>query len=162
MSAFLSAAQFPKPQRARFPAGGVQLVGHLYLPEDYSDRQRYAALAVAGSLTSVKEMMGGIYAAEMAQRGIIALAIDYRNFGESDGAPRQYDDAVLKSEDLSAAVACLASRPDVVPSRVGLLGICTSGGNVVLAAARDPSVRAVAAVAGHYTEPSRAPAFYAA
>ncbi|MFL6835082.1 MAG: hypothetical protein ACJ8F0_21095 [Xanthobacteraceae bacterium] len=38
-------------------------------------------------------LMGGIYAAEMAQRGIIGLAIDYRNFGESGGEPRQYDDS---------------------------------------------------------------------
>ncbi|MFL6835083.1 MAG: dienelactone hydrolase family protein [Xanthobacteraceae bacterium] len=66
----------------------------------------------------------------------------------------------MKSKDLSAAIAYLASRPDVEPSRVGLLGVCTSGGNVVLAAAGDPKVRAVAAVVGHYAEPSRAPSFY--
>jgi fermentation-respiration switch protein FrsA (DUF1100 family) len=160
MTKFLSAKELAKPQRVRFAVGNTQIVGHVYLPKDYRPTQRYAALATAGSLTSVKEMMGGIYAAEMAQRGFIGLAIDYRNFGESGGEPRQYDDSTLKSEDLSAAIAYLASRPDVEASRVGLLGVCTSGGNVVLAAACEPKVRAVAAVVGHYAEPSRAPAFY--
>jgi fermentation-respiration switch protein FrsA (DUF1100 family) len=161
MAASLSARNLARPERVRIVIAGTHIVGHLYRPGDYHPDQRYAALAVAGSLTSVKEQMGGIYAAEMAQRGFVALAIDYRNYGESGGEPRQYEDPPLKSEDLAAAVSYLASRPDVESHRVGLLGVCTSGGNVIQAAARDARVRAIAAVAGHYAEPSHAPAFYA-
>ena len=39
-------------------------------------------------------------------------------------------------------------------SGTGLLGVCTSGGNVLDAAARDGNVGAVATVAGMFTEPS--------
>jgi fermentation-respiration switch protein FrsA (DUF1100 family) len=162
MPDFLSAKELAKPERVRIPIAGTHIVGHLYLPQDYSANQRYPALAIAGSLTSVKEQMGGIYAAEMAQRGIIGLAIDYRNYGESGGTIRQYEDPAAKVEDLAAAVAYLSSRPDCRPDGVGLLGVCTSGGTVVQAAARDKNVKAVATVAGHFAEPSGAPAFYAA
>ncbi|HEY1604476.1 MAG TPA: alpha/beta hydrolase [Allosphingosinicella sp.] len=161
MPAFLSTKELARPERVHIPIDGMHIVGHLYRPPDYRPGQRYAALAIAGSLTSVKEQMGGIYASQMARRGIMGLAIDYRNFGESGGDARQYEDPASKSQDLSAAVAYLASRPDVEPGRVGLLGVCTTGANVIQAAARDPKVRAVAAVAGHYAEPSYAPTFYA-
>jgi fermentation-respiration switch protein FrsA (DUF1100 family) len=162
MPAFLSAKELSKPERVRIPIGGTHIAGHLYLPHDYRPGQRYPALAIAGSLTSVKEQMGGIYAAEMARRGFIGLAIDYRNYGESGGAIRQYEDPAAKAEDLGAAVAYLSSRPDCRPDGVGLLGVCTSGGTVVQTAAQDQNVKAIATVAGHFAEPSGAPAFYAA
>ena len=104
--------------------------------------------------------MGGIYAAEMGRRGVMALAIDYRHYGESGGEPRQYENPETKAEDLVAAVTYLASRQDVRPGSVGLLGICTSGGTVLYAAARDSRVGAVASVASHLAEPSITPTLY--
>jgi uncharacterized protein len=162
MPTYLHVASLAEAARVRFAVGNTYVIGNLYLPTDYRSTQAYPAVAVTGSLTSVKEQMAGNYAAKMAKRGIIALAIDYRNFGESGGEPRQYEDPQTKAEDLSAAVAYLATRPDVRPGAVGLLGICTSGGNVIQTASRDRNVKAVAAVAGHFSEPSGAPAFYAA
>jgi fermentation-respiration switch protein FrsA (DUF1100 family) len=155
-----SAPADARPRKVRFAAGESFVVGNLYLPRDYDPGARYPALAVAGSLTSVKEQMGGIYAAEMARRGHVALAIDYRNYGESGGAPRQYEDPESKADDLVSAVTYLASRDDVRADGIGLLGICTSGGTVLYAAARDPRVRAVASVAGHLAEPAVTPALY--
>ncbi|KAH7410885.1 Alpha/Beta hydrolase protein [Cadophora sp. MPI-SDFR-AT-0126] len=96
-------------------------------------------------------MMGGIYAGELARRGIIALAIDYRNYGESSGAFRQFEHPQAKAQDLSAAVAYLTSREDV--SSAGLLGVCTSGGNVLTAGASDSNVKAIATVAGFFQFP---------
>jgi fermentation-respiration switch protein FrsA (DUF1100 family) len=139
--------------RSQFDAGDTVLVGNLFRPEGRPET-RYPAVVVGGSLTSVKEQMGGTYAAEMAKRGFIALAIDYRHYGESGGEPRQYENPEAKAEDLSAAVAYLRSRPDVRPDAIALLGVCTSGGNVLYAAARDPKIGAVATVAAHLAEPS--------
>jgi pimeloyl-ACP methyl ester carboxylesterase len=102
-------------------------------------------------MSSVKEQMGGTYARELARRGIIALAIDYRNYGESSGAERQYEDQASKSEDLSSALHYLRQRPDVAGT--GLLGICTSGGTALYAAAEDANVGALAAVAGAFSDP---------
>jgi fermentation-respiration switch protein FrsA (DUF1100 family) len=140
-------------ERVRFDVGNTFIAGDLHLPADYDPRQRYRAVAIGGSLSSVKEQMSGRYARELAARGFVALAIDYRNYGESGGPARQYEHPDLKAEDLSAAVSYLASRDDVQPDGYAVLGICTSGGNVFYAAARDPNIAAVACVAGHLVEP---------
>lgn len=152
MSETLTERSEPKPQKVSFPSGDGFVVGNLYLPEDHDPSRRYPAVAVGGSLSSVKEMMGGLYAGELARRGIIALALDYRNYGESSGAKRQYEDQGSKAEDLSAALRFLKKRSDV--SGTGLLGVCTSGGTIMYAAARDPNVGAIAAAAGMFGEPS--------
>jgi uncharacterized protein len=147
-------------QKVRFPVGDSFVVGNLYLPAGYDPNTRYPATVVGGSLTAVKEMMGGIYAAEMARQGYLALSIDYRNYGESGGEARQYEDPEAKAEDLVAAVTYLASREDVREGGIALLGVCTSGGTVLYAAARDARVAAVASVASHLAEPSVTPVLY--
>jgi len=152
MTQTLQAPDGPAPQKIGFPSGDGYVVGHLYLPEGHDPERRYPAVVVGGSFTSVKEQMGGIYAAEMARRGVIALAIDYRYYGESSGAVRQYEDPASKAADLSAVLQFLASRSDV--SGTGLLGICTSAGNVLYTAAYDPNVGAIATVAGFFSEPA--------
>jgi dipeptidyl aminopeptidase/acylaminoacyl peptidase len=135
-----------------FPSGDGYVVAHLYLPEGHDPSRRYPAVAVGGSFASVKEQMGGIYAREMARRGVMAMAIDYRNYGQSSGIIRQYEDPDGKAADMSAAVKFLRNRPDV--SGTGILGVCTSGGVALYAAAQDPSVGAVATVAGWFAEPA--------
>ncbi|WP_245464155.1 alpha/beta hydrolase [Rhizobium sp. NXC24] len=152
MSEILNDKRGSSPLTVSFASGDSFVVGHLYLPAGYKPSKKYPAVAVGGSFTSVKEQMGGTYAAELAARDIIALAIDYRNYGQSGGTKRQYEDPASKAEDFSAALRFLASRSDV--SGTGLLGICTSGGNVLYTAAQDSEVGAVATVAGFFSEPS--------
>ncbi|WP_318199211.1 alpha/beta hydrolase [Streptomyces sp. SCL15-4] len=139
------------PQTVEFPSGDGTVVAHLYLPKDLDASKRYPAVAVGGSFSSVKEQVSGIYAGEMARRDVIGLAIDYRNYGESSGAIRQYEDLKSKAADMSAALRFLEARSDV--SGAGLLGVCTSGTTVIEAADNDQSMRSVAAVAGMYMEP---------
>jgi fermentation-respiration switch protein FrsA (DUF1100 family) len=143
------------PKTVSFACGGDHIAGHLYLPENHDPNQRYPAVAVGGSLSSVKEMMAGTYAGELSRRGVIGLAIDYRNYGESGGIFRQREDPESKAADLSAAVEFLSRRSDVAGT--GLLGICTSGGNVLYPASSDPRVKAIATVAGFFQSVSIAP-----
>lgn len=100
------------PQIVSFPCGEGTVVAHLYLPPDHDPARRYPAVAVGGSFSSVKEQMGGIHAGEMARRGVIALALDYRNYGESSGEIRQLEDTQSKAGDLLAALRYLRTRPD--------------------------------------------------
>lgn len=148
------------PITVGFRSGNGHVIGHLYYPQDYNSASRYPAVAVGGPFTTVKEQVSGTYAAEMARRGILALAIDYRNYGESSGITRQYEDPAIKSEDLSAAVRFLAKRSDVTAT--GLLGICTSGGNILYpaAAAHDSSLKAIATVAGFFMDESLQPKLF--
>lgn len=138
-------------QRVRFEVAGDTLVGDLYLPESSGP---HPAVVVAGPMTSVKEQVTGVYARALAERGFAALAFDHRYFGESGGAPRQYERASDKVEDLRAALEWLASRPAVDGERVGLVGVCLGAGYAAWASVDNPRVKALGAVAGYYRDVS--------
>lgn len=105
------------PKTITIPYQGEHIAGHLYLPENYDPTRRYPAVAVGGALSTVKEMMAGTYAGALSRRGVIGLALDYRNYGQSGGFLRQREDAESKVEDLSAAAAFLTRRGGMSSNR---------------------------------------------
>jgi hypothetical protein len=113
------------------------------------------ALAFTGPLSGVKDQVVGTYAAALAERGFVTLAFDHRNFGDSEGTPRQHEDSAGKLADLRDAVGYLGTRAEVDPDRIGVVGVCLGGAYAVRAAAFDPRVRAVAGVGGAYNSPAR-------
>lgn len=137
-------------EKIQFRTGGLILVGNLYKPKNFDASKKYSAIVRGGSLTSVKEQIAGLYAEKLAEKGFISLAFDYRNYGESEGEPRQYEDPSLKLKDLESAVTYLLSLSYV--KTVGALGVCTSGGNVAYLAADDKRVKALAIVAAHLAD----------
>jgi uncharacterized protein len=153
------AAEFSK-QAVSFKVAGQTVRADLYMPKRAGPKVRVPAMVVGGSLTSVKEQMSASYAKELARNGIAALAIDYRHYGQSEGMPRQLESVETKKADLLAAAAFLRKQTAVLPQGVALLGICTSGGNVIQAAAADPNIAAVVTVAGWFAEPSLTPMLY--
>ena len=88
----------------------MNLKGHLFLPPDFKDTQKYPAAIVTGSWTSVKEQMPDEYASLLARDGFISLTFDFTGFGESEGQPRQVEDHKLKIADIKAAVDFLSSH----------------------------------------------------
>ena len=66
--------------------------------------------------------------------------------GESEGQPRNAVLPDVYAEDFSAAVDFLGTRPFVDRDRIGVLGICGSGGFVISAAKIDPRMKAIATV----------------
>jgi fermentation-respiration switch protein FrsA (DUF1100 family) len=137
--------------RVHFNSEGTDLTGELRVPPG---ARAAPAVALSGPFTGVKDQVVGRYAERLAQAGLVTLAFDHRGFGESGGR-RGHEDSQGKLADLRAAVATLATRPEVDPDRVGLVGVCLGGGYVVRAAAADPRVRAVAGIAGAYNSPAR-------
>ncbi|MGN6151331.1 MAG: alpha/beta hydrolase [Lysobacteraceae bacterium] len=140
----------PTVERLHWVVGDDRVVGDLHRPA----AARSPAVVVAGPMTSVKEQVTGTYAAALARRGIAALAIDHRHFGESGGLPRQYEHAGRKIEDLRAAVDVLAGHDAVDPDAIGLVGVCLGAGYAAHAAVGHPRVRALACVAGYYRDPA--------
>jgi fermentation-respiration switch protein FrsA (DUF1100 family) len=134
-------------QRIEFVVDNVGVVGTLYLP---AGRRPSPGLALDGPLTSVKEQATGNYARALAARGFVTLAIDHRYFGESDGAPRQYEHPGRKVEDVRGALTYLASRPEVDGDSLGILGVCAGAGYMARAVAEDERVSAFATVAGFF------------
>lgn len=103
----------------------------------------------------MKEQVTGIYAAALAARGIAALALDHRHYGESGGEPRQYEHHGRKVEGLRAGLRALAARADVDRDRLGGVGVCFGCGYAAWAAVAEPRlVRALALIAGYYRDPA--------
>lgn len=137
----------PGLNRVTFMSEGQTIVGHLYLPSDYTAGKKLPAAIVTGSWLTVKEQMAGLYAQKLADKGIAALAFDFRHFGESGGEPRQIESPTAKTRDIVNAVTYLQSLPAVDAERIGGFGICASAGYMAMAVAADSRLKAYVAVA---------------
>ena len=136
-----------RTERVSFEVHGETIVGTLYLPEGDG---KHPAVITDGPLTSVKEQVAGHYAKALAERGFVALAFDHRYFGESGGAPRQFESPPAKIEDMRAAIDLLVSRPEVDAGQLAVVGVCAGAGYAAGAVAADERVRAFGAVAGFF------------
>ncbi len=143
-----------------FRSGDAALRGNLYYPARYRPGERYPAIIVTGSWTTVKEQMAGLYAQKLADRGFLALAFDFRNFGESEGEPRFYESPVLKIEDIRSAVGHLETLPEVDAERIGAFAVCASAGYALEAAAGDPRIRAIVTTAAWLHDREAVKRFY--
>lgn len=136
-------------EKVRFESGGETLVGDLYLP---ARSGRVPAVAIIGPMTYQKEQAPTEYARRLAEKGYAALAYDSRYRGESGGSPRCWENPAHKLEDMKAALAYLASRENVDPEQLFILGICQGSSIAFRAAAETPGVRALATIAGQYRD----------
>ena len=123
---------------------GITLVADMYRPVNAEGL--LPALAVSGPFGAVKEQSSGLYAQTMAERGFLTIAFDPSFTGESGGESRYVASPDINTEDFSAAVDYLITRPDVDSSKIGIIGICGWGGFALNAAAIDTRIKATVAV----------------
>ena len=123
---------------------GITLAADLYVPKTTAEG-KLPAIAISGPFGAVKEQSSGLYAQTLSERGFLTIAIDPSFTGESGGLPRGVASPDINTEDFSAAVDYLATRPDVDAERIGIIGICGWGGFAINAATNDTRIKATVA-----------------
>jgi hypothetical protein len=108
---------------------------------------------MAHGFSAVKEMYLDSFAEVFAAAGLNVLVFDNRNFGASDGEPRQEIDPWAQVRDYRHAITYAGTLPEVAPGRIGIWGSSYSGGHVLVVAAIDRRVKAVVSqvplISGH-------------
>lgn len=134
-------------RKVSFNSEGLVLKGTLHLPAAFDESKQYTGVVVTGSWTTVKEQMPDGYAARLAEQGYVALSFDFRNYGESEGQPRNYEDPALKAADIVNASRYLQGLPFVADEKVGGLAICASAGYMAQALTEGAPIQAATFVA---------------
>ena len=125
---------------------GITMAAIIHFPADFDASQRYPAVVVSHPGGGVKEQTAGLYAAKLAEQGLIAIAFDRSYQGESSGEPRQLENPYISVEDVSAVVDYLTTLPYVDPNKIGAMGICAGAGYSANAAIQDRRIKALGMV----------------
>lgn len=149
-----------KMEKVNFKSEGFNLTGNLYFPTNFQENQTYPAIIVSGSWTTVKEQMAGLYAQKLAEQGFITLAFDFRNFGESEGEPRFYENPSLKKEDIKNAIDFLENHQSVDASKIGAFGVCAGSMYTLMAASEDSRIKSVVTAASWLHDAEAVKLFY--
>ena len=123
---------------------GFTVTGELYYAKDINKNVKHPALIVGAPYGGVKEQGPCVYGDELAQRGFVVLTFDQSFMGESSGFPRHVSSPDIFVENFSAAVDYLGLQPFVDREKIGVIGICGSGGFALSAAQCDVRIKAVA------------------
>jgi dienelactone hydrolase len=165
--------QLPDGVRTRqvtfYVDGGTALYGKLFLPKGFTATGKLPAVVVGHGINALSI---GIekFAARFAERGLVAMAIDYQSYGFSSSGsddlrllePDTTTDARAVTEkearlllkrtnlnnvhevaDFRAAVSFLQGEPGVDPDKIGIWGSSNGGSVVIAVAAVDARVKAV-------------------
>ncbi|MDH3539238.1 MAG: alpha/beta fold hydrolase [Acidimicrobiia bacterium] len=107
----------------------------------------WPVVIMGGGWCYVKELIMPEYAQFFLEVGVAALIFDYRNFGASDGEPRQHIDPWMQIADYRSAVDAVSYldefKADLDPERIAVWGISYSGGHVLAVGALDPRVKCI-------------------
>lgn len=125
---------------------GMTIAGDLYTVKDIDLSKKHPALIVGAPYGGVKEQGPGVYANELVQRGFIVLTFDQSFMGESEGEPRHVSSPDIFTENFSAAVDYLGLQSFVDREKIGVIGICGSGGFALSATQMDTRIKSVATV----------------
>ena len=130
---------------------GVMLRGWHYLPDSRSDK--LPTVVMAHGYSAVKEMYLDQFAESFAEAGLASVVFDNRNFGASDGEPRQEIDPWQQIRDYRDAISFAETLGETDTDRIGIWGSSYSGSHVLVVGAIDRRVKCVVSqapmISGH-------------
>jgi fermentation-respiration switch protein FrsA (DUF1100 family) len=121
---------------------GVMLRGWHYRPD--RGRGPWPTIVMAHGFSAVKEMYLDRFADAFAAAGLAAVVFDNRNFGASDGEPRQEIDPWQQIGDYRDAISYALTRSETDGARIGVWGSSYSGAHVLVLGATDRRIKCVA------------------
>jgi pimeloyl-ACP methyl ester carboxylesterase len=130
-------------KEVEFPSEGAMLRGLLFLPESHTERPPLVIMA-AGT-TGTVYMVFDKYAEAFSRAGLAVLLYDHRNFGMSDGEPRQEINPWIQCRGYRDAMKFAERLEEVDPERIALWGDSYTGGQVIVVGAIEPRVKAIVA-----------------
>ena len=137
----------------------------LFLPAGFNEESKTPGVVLSHGWTGTHHSIEK-YGARFAERGLVAMVIDYRGWGNSDGfvslaEPAKNDDAqrftdtsarvrikrtrllpMKQVEDVRNAISFLQGEPGVDSANIGVWGSSFSGGHVITTTALDSRVKA--------------------
>jgi fermentation-respiration switch protein FrsA (DUF1100 family) len=129
----------------RFASGAEECAAWLFRPPA-ADRPA-PCVVLASGLSCVRDQRLDAFAERFAAAGFVALAFDYRHFGDSGGMPRSLMRAGRQRDDWRAALAYVRSLDDVDAGRIALWGFSAGGGHVQSLALGEAGIAAAVCVA---------------
>ncbi|MFZ6770106.1 alpha/beta hydrolase [Undibacterium sp. Di26W] len=124
----------------------VEISGHLHLPDNFREDEKYPALVGIHPAGGVKEQTIGLYARRLAAHGFVVVVYDSSYQGASGGEPRLLEDPATRVEDARCAADFLTTLPYVDTERMGVFGVCAGGGYALAVAQTERRFKAVAGV----------------
>jgi pimeloyl-ACP methyl ester carboxylesterase len=130
-------------KEVEFPSEGATLRGLLFLPKSQIKRPPLVIMAHGTSATVT--MVADKYAEVFSRTGLAVLLYDHRNFGRSEGEPRQEINPWIQSRGYLDAMKFAEKLDRVDPERIALWGDSYTGGQVIVVGAIEPRVKVIVA-----------------
>lgn len=127
-----------------FPSEGATLRGRWYVPPNPSKLSPVVVMAHGFSAT-IDGMVADRYAEVFFNAGFAVLLYDHRNFGISDGEPRQQINNWTQARGYRDAISYVMTLPEIDVARIAIWGDSSSGAVVMVVGAVDSRVKAIVA-----------------
>jgi uncharacterized protein len=131
-----------------FHSDALKLAGIVHIPHDLRPGERRAAFVILHGFGGNKDGHGQtVMAEQLTAWGYVTMRIDFRGCGESEGEHGRII-CLDQVADTSSAITYMASRPEVDPERVALVGSSFGAAVAIYTGGADPRVAAVISSGG--------------
>lgn len=125
-----------------FYSDGLTIRGQVSLPHGDGP---FPVVILGHGLGALKEWTLPDVAAALVKVGIAGLWFDYRNYGDSEGEPREEVSHYGRLEDWLSAISYATNLPEIDAQNVGIWGTSLGGRDVLAVASIDRRIKAVVA-----------------
>lgn len=129
-------------RKVEFLSDGLTIRGILKLPDGEGP---FPIVILGHGLSGLKEWTLPDVAEALVEVGIAGLWFDYRNFGDSNGQPRDEVSHYGRLQDWQDAISYAMSLAEIDAGRIGIWGTSLGGRDVLTVASFDRRVKAVVA-----------------